>query len=876
MKHMVQLTVTLIIAVLALASLATADVPHMINYQGRLTDALGNPVPDGNYQITFTIYDAATDGNVKWTSGSQTVGVANGLFTYQLGWVAPFLPLDLFADTLRWLGIKVGTDPELVPRTRLVTAPYAYRVATVDSAFGGAIVGALRVMGDTLPKSDESSRTPGQWGSCTGFEAQPCIHVYPSATLTDWATIDLDGAAGKATIGPNHTNTGQNSFVAGAWNQATGDYSTIGGGIYSSVDGYGATVGGGVDNDVLADFGTIGGGDSNFVNATGVYGTIGGGNYNEVHDNYGTIGGGHENIASGFESTIGGGRTNISSSSATTVAGGAQNEASGLFSTVGGGGGNTASVGPGSTVAGGQSNVASNNDATVGGGSGNIASGLGATVPGGQLNTASGINSLAAGVQAVADDNNSFVWNDGSAGIFNSEAPNQFWLHATGGARIVGDDIISAVAHLRVDGSISIFNSLPGPNGNTSLFFGQENVASPTTTLGEWGIQYWPTSLGGGGLNFWKPTGSSDGGFGNNILFLDDNHNVGINTATPSAQLHVVRQMSVSGEEAVQVDFGNTVGPIVTTGITVAGTPSATDGGQNGVIATVSMTSPSWQIGSAEARLAVDQSFDFLGNFRGVLGSSTPVTLSNSLPSKTSMGLGGHFMTGTATNTNTLNGTGTYWVGGVLGEVNGSVNGNPGLGAVAGVIGVDNNTGTAPSWAGYFQGRGYFSDKVGIGTTALTHVLSVAGDACNSTGVWAVCSDRRLKTDIKPIQGALETVEKLRGVSFRWKDSKKDAEYGRVRGFIAQDVETVIPEWVNTDRDGYKSLEPIGIEALVVEAVKEQQKAINDLRGQLADLQAQKTAEIESLKAQMAQMQALVETILAQHSEGSNKLAITK
>jgi hypothetical protein len=109
---------------------ATADIPHGINYQGRLTDASGNPVPDGNYQITFTIYDAATDGNVKWTSGSQAVGVTNGAFSYELGSVAPFLPANLFADTLRWLGIKVGTDPEIVPRTKLTSVPYAYQALT--------------------------------------------------------------------------------------------------------------------------------------------------------------------------------------------------------------------------------------------------------------------------------------------------------------------------------------------------------------------------------------------------------------------------------------------------------------------------------------------------------------------------------------------------------------------------------------------------------------------------------------------------------------------------------------------------------------------------------------------------------------------------
>ena len=62
MKHMVMLTLTVIFAVLALASFTTADVPQMINYQGRLTDTEGKPVPDSNYVVTFRIYEDSALG----------------------------------------------------------------------------------------------------------------------------------------------------------------------------------------------------------------------------------------------------------------------------------------------------------------------------------------------------------------------------------------------------------------------------------------------------------------------------------------------------------------------------------------------------------------------------------------------------------------------------------------------------------------------------------------------------------------------------------------------------------------------------------------------------------------------------------------------
>jgi hypothetical protein len=108
--------------------------------------------------------------------------------------------------------------------------------------------------------------------------------------------------------------------------------------------------------------------------------------------------------------------------------------------------------------------------------------------------------------------------------------------------------------------------------------------------------------------------------------------------------------------------------------------------------------------------------------------------------------------------------------------------------------------------------------------------LEVSGNSGNATGVWATVSDERLKRDIRPLEGSLGKVRALRGVSFRWKDDEKDRAYGIQRGFIAQEVESVIPEWVKTSEDGTKSLEKIGVEALLVEAIKEQQAQIESLK----------------------------------------------
>lgn len=98
------------------------------------------------------------------------------------------------------------------------------------------------------------------------------------------------------------------------------------------------------------------------------------------------------------------------------------------------------------------------------------------------------------------------------------------------------------------------------------------------------------------------------------------------------------------------------------------------------------------------------------------------------------------------------------------------------------------------------------------------HVL-VSGDL-NST------SDERLKDNIKPITNALSDVTQLEGVSFDWKDTGT-----RGHGFIAQQVEPILPDLVNTDEEtGMKSVNYIGMIGHLVEAIKELKAEIEELK----------------------------------------------
>ena len=80
-----------------------ADVPQLMNLQWILRDSAGNPVADGSYSVSFSIYDAATLGNSFW-SETQSVSTKAGMFNVSLGSITAF-PDTVFDGTSRYLGI---------------------------------------------------------------------------------------------------------------------------------------------------------------------------------------------------------------------------------------------------------------------------------------------------------------------------------------------------------------------------------------------------------------------------------------------------------------------------------------------------------------------------------------------------------------------------------------------------------------------------------------------------------------------------------------------------------------------------------------------------------------------------------------------------
>ena len=115
------------------------------------------------------------------------------------------------------------------------------------------------------------------------------------------------------------------------------------------------------------------------------------------------------------------------------------------------------------------------------------------------------------------------------------------------------------------------------------------------------------------------------------------------------------------------------------------------------------------------------------------------------------------------------------------------------------------------------------------GGVGISGALNVGGDV-----VAYASSDERLKDNIELISNPIEKVQSLKGVTWNWNDNADELQQSLPNvGVIAQDVEKVLPELV-TDRDnGYKGVDYAKLTGLLIEAIKEQQKQIDDLKSQI-------------------------------------------
>jgi hypothetical protein len=118
-----------------------------------------------------------------------------------------------------------------------------------------------------------------------------------------------------------------------------------------------------------------------------------------------------------------------------------------------------------------------------------------------------------------------------------------------------------------------------------------------------------------------------------------------------------------------------------------------------------------------------------------------------------------------------------------------------------------------------------------LGRSSQGDVFRVDADGTVHASQYLTASSRRWKENVHELEGALDAVSRLRGVSFDWKrDGRSDI------GLIAEEVAEVVPEVVGLDEQGATGVDYARLTAILVQAVKEQQGVIDELREELASL----------------------------------------
>ena len=138
-----------------------------------------------------------------------------------------------------------------------------------------------------------------------------------------------------------------------------------------------------------------------------------------------------------------------------------------------------------------------------------------------------------------------------------------------------------------------------------------------------------------------------------------------------------------------------------------------------------------------------------------------------------------------------------------------------------GIISITNSTASTSKTTGALKVTG------GVG---ISGALNVGGDV-----VAFASSDERLKDNIELISNPIEKVQSLKGVTWNWNENADELQQSLPNvGVIAQDVEKVLPELV-TDRDnGFKGVDYAKLTGLLIEAIKDQQKQIDELKSKLS------------------------------------------
>jgi len=417
---------------------------------------------------------------------------------------------------------------------------------------------------------------------------------------------------------------------------------------------------------------------------------------------------------------------------------------------------------------------------------------------------------------------------------------------------VIADDLIvqgSACVGLDcVDGENFGFDTIRMKENNTRIQYDDTSTSAGFAT-NNWQIRANSSASGGGSFLAFVDQGATgnsesgtivfevDAGAPANSLRVSSGGNVGIGTATPVLDMHA----NTSDTPAIRLEQNNSGG----------------------------FTAQTWDIGANEANFFIrDVTSGSRLPFRirpGAPTSSIDISASGNVgiatgAPATTLDVSGNTLTlgsdsGATTRTNATTKLNRIAIPpfntvnlnfGVLNAATTATEnlvaiggGASGFSAATSVIfstAANNNTDT-----GTERMRILSNGRVGIGTATPDQLLSVNGDASKTGGnTWLAFSDRRLKNIKSPFTTGLSAVMKLQPVRYEYKSDNALglANEGEHIGFGAQDVQKVIPEAVTTNSQGYLMVNGDPIIWTMLNAIKEQQKEIVELKREIRQLRA--------------------------------------
>lgn len=274
---------------------ALGAAPREVPIVGVLTSTNGRPKPAGTYPVVIGLYTAAHSGALEYSeSKSVTVAGNDGIFQTMLGDTTP-IPTTLIFDRRYWVGITVGSDPEMTPRLPLAAVPYALMAEDIADASvtPAKIALPFGLTGSSTTGNPLISITNGGQGSVLALysKGDPAVYSRNGAAgsgfgLPGTGAIWGDVAGGTGVFGSSSTGqgvTGLSNTGYGAQGTSVTGYSGVYGssahnGVYgetastgdSGVYGHNSSSGWGVFGGSTSGYGVEGTTGSGF---SGVYGT---------------------------------------------------------------------------------------------------------------------------------------------------------------------------------------------------------------------------------------------------------------------------------------------------------------------------------------------------------------------------------------------------------------------------------------------------------------------------------------------------------------------------------------------------------------------------------------------------------------------------